>query len=235
MYTRRILGALVAVLSVIVGCGDDADPAGTADGGAASDGAAADGAAASPDTVCHDACANVARCVPRTDQAACRAQCGKELAGEGFLAREVAEIAFQSLTPSLDAECLPPSLDPKCDAKSFDDKCGVLGGSGGGWGFRPFPSLADLPGGENYDRLASKPKLIECAKKTAAFCNGDPELLEDCFTAIYRYRASTVALLEPCLARTYEGEFSKCYAYGQCVLETTDIKGQPWLGPGFAE
>lgn len=130
MSCKRYIPTVLAAAVVMAACGDD-------DG---SGNGSTSGAAATPEDVCRGARANIARCrgTEPTDQAACRAQCVKELAGEGVLARDVAEIVFQGLTSSLDAECLPTSLDPGCLAKSAEEKCAIFKDPDG-WGFGPFP------------------------------------------------------------------------------------------------
>jgi hypothetical protein len=107
MKPHRNILLLAVVLATA--CSQSASaPAGS--GGSGGSGGSSDALARQ---LCPGACKNVKSCYARLDTAACEAQCGKELAGNGYFIPEFAKEYFQKLKDAAaDSRCKVMDLEP---------------------------------------------------------------------------------------------------------------------------
>lgn len=104
MTIQRTILILAALL--LVACSKNESSGNSASGGGSG------GTSSLAEELCPDACKTVKTCYAALDSAACEAQCGKELAGNGYLIPEFAKEYFQKLKDI--------GTDPNCKVTNLE-------------------------------------------------------------------------------------------------------------------
>jgi hypothetical protein len=185
-------------------CGSGAKPKAAAGGADIADaGSEAGGAGAvGTNALCPAACATVRTCYWPLDLAACEAQCTKELAGSGYLARDVADEYFQILAST--------GNDAGCSQTRF-----------GKW--RPqSPSDLDPPKIQVADGVAMQP-CLDARTRCYSDSLDNPGGMSShaCFLSYYRYSEVYRAPIRPCFA-------AACQVMHDCFCEH-QLPGDPWV------
>jgi len=168
MIQRNVL--ILAVLLVTACSKSSSSPAGS--GGAGGTGSLAQ-------ELCPDACKTVKTCYGALDTAACEAQCGKELAGNGYFIPEFAKEYFQKLKDV--------GTDGKCTVTNLE-----------AW----IP-----PPGQDYDAGVDDPAALKPCLDSSAKCAGGPPTGNACFVGYYIYNTQYRDQFKACYQKAcaYQG------------------------------
>jgi len=122
--------------------------------------------------LCPGACKAVKTCYARLDTAACETQCGKELAGDGYLIPEFAKEYFQKLKDAgTDSTCSVTHLDP--------------------W---------EPPPGQKYDAGVNDPAVLKQCIDDSIRCLGRPPTGNGCFLVYYIFNTPYLDKKKACFA-----------------------------------